>query len=428
MKRRCLFALLLLLVACSSSNTDSSSTSSPPLPDVPGVTSDEIRFAILATGENNPQGSCVLECHRQGIEAYLAFRNDDGGVHDRKLVVSEVVDDKLTENQAGALRIAADNKVFGVFGASLVPSGWKTLAEASMPTWVWAIHSSEMADRPTIWGNRPVWCTRCTVRTTPYLVQRAEAKRVAIVGYGATQNSKDSVSAQAESIELYSDDIGGAEVVYSNDTLPFGLPNGLGPEVTAIANAGADFVVSVMDINGSLALSKEMLRQEQGDVPILHLSAYNAEVIKANASSLVGDIIQPYLRPTEYRSTDLMENYRTWMKRTGHGLSELAEVGWIDADIAYQGIKKAGPNFDRASVVKATNAIDDYDAGGMVIPFDLGKAHIAPTQENPGGSAYPNECLASLVVQGDGSLEPAPGTDGSFLCWPMNTRAWSQPR
>jgi branched-chain amino acid transport system substrate-binding protein len=427
MKRRSLLALLLLLVSCSSSNAGSS-TSTSPLRDVPGVTPNEIRFAILATGENNPQGSCVLDCYRHGIEAYFAFRNDEGGVHDLNLVVAEVVDDKLSENQAGALRIVSDNKVFGVFGASLVPSGWKALSEASIPTWVWAIHSSEMADRPTLWGNRPVWCTRCTVRTTPNLAQQARAKRVAIVGYGATQNSKDSVFAQAESIKLYSEDIGGAEVVYTNDTLPFGLPNGLGPEVTAIANAGADFVVSVMDINGSLALSKEMLRQEQGDVPILHLSAYNAEVIKANVSSLIGDYIQPYLRPTEYRSTEMMDSYRTWMKRTGHSLSELAEVGWIDADIAYQGIKRAGKNFDRASVVEATNAIDNYDAGGMVIPFDLGRAHTAPTQENPGNSAYPNECLAYLVVENDGRLEPAPETDGSFLCWPMRTREWSQPR
>src|SRR5688572_18466278 len=53
---------------------------------VPGVSDDEIRFSAFGTNSNNPLGTCVLDCYVQGIEAYFAYRNSEGGIHGRDMV------------------------------------------------------------------------------------------------------------------------------------------------------------------------------------------------------------------------------------------------------------------------------------------------------------------------------------------------------
>ena len=75
-----------------------------PLEGVPGVTDDEIRFSAFGTRSNNPLGTCVLDCYTDGIEAYFAWRNSEGGVNGRQMVLSTVLDDELTQNQAAGAR------------------------------------------------------------------------------------------------------------------------------------------------------------------------------------------------------------------------------------------------------------------------------------------------------------------------------------
>ena len=34
----------------------------------------------MGTNSNNPLGTCVLDCFSDGVEAYFAFRNSQGGI------------------------------------------------------------------------------------------------------------------------------------------------------------------------------------------------------------------------------------------------------------------------------------------------------------------------------------------------------------
>ncbi len=54
---------------------------------VPGVTDDEISFAAIGTRTSNPLGTCILDCYIDGIKAYFAFRNSEGGIFGRDLVL-----------------------------------------------------------------------------------------------------------------------------------------------------------------------------------------------------------------------------------------------------------------------------------------------------------------------------------------------------
>ena len=64
-----------------------------------------------------------------------------------------------------------------------------------------------------------------------------------------------------------------------------------------------------------------------------------------------------------------------WMDAGGYKMNDQAIQGWINADMAVTGLLAAGPEFDRDSVIQATNAITAYDASGVVPTIDWTKQH-----------------------------------------------------
>jgi hypothetical protein len=412
----------------STETTDATATTAAfvPLPDVPGVTDDEIRYAAFGTNSNNPLGTCVLDCYIDGIEAHFAFRNDQGGVHGRKLVVSTVLDDELTQNQVRALEIVSANDTFGAFSATQFASGWADISEAGIPLYVWGIHFVEMNGHDNIWGYSGLVCGTCTTRSNVYVAKLAGATRVAIFGYGVSQNSKDCVAAAARSIEMYSDDTG-LSVGYTNDNLEFGLANGVGPEVTAMKNADVDFVMTCIDLNGMKTFAQEMERQGMGDVKMIHPNTYNQDFVTEAGDLFEGDYVSVGFRPFEAESTGSgLADYLEWMEKTGSELSEMAMLGWINADTAYQGLVAAGPNFDRAKVTAATNTFTDYTADGLINPVDWTRQHVLPTQEDPKTNGYVKECTAYVQITA-GKFTVVGDPAKPWFCWDNSTRDWAEP-
>ncbi len=72
------------------------------------------------------------------------------------------------------------------------------------------------------------------------------------------------------------------------------------------------------------------------------------------------------------------------MGKAGKTESEHAMIGWINADLAFQGLKAAGPSFDRRKVIDATNELHAFTADGLIAPIDWSRQHEPPTQDDPG--------------------------------------------
>jgi hypothetical protein len=396
-----------------------------PIEGVPGVTDDTIGYAVVGTRADNPLGTCILDCYRAGIEAYFAYRNSEGGIYGRELVVSHELDDELAQNQVRSLDVISSDDSFGAFQATLLAAGWGDLDQAGVPTYAWGIHSPEMADRQHIFGSIPPPCVDCTARAVPYAVQESGGTRVASLGYGVSENSKVCAQGVARSIERYSDDIG-ADLVYLNDTLAFGLPNGIAPEVTAMQREDVDFISTCLDLNGVKTLAQELERQGMGDVVIYHPNTYDQEFVREAGGVFDGDIVTVAFLPFEADVGDTaLDEFLTWMDETGGDVTELAMVGWINADLAFQGLLAAGPEFDRASVVEATNQMTAYDAGGLIRPVDWTRQHTPPTEEDR-STDYDQECVA-LVRVVDGEFETVAPPDEPWLCWSNESRDWSEP-
>jgi hypothetical protein len=393
---------------------------------VPGVTDDEIRFAAFGTNTGNPTGACTLDCFLDGVNAYFAFRNSDGGIDGRELKITTTLDDQLANNQQTALEIVSANDTFAAFSATQLPTGWHDVSDAGIPLYVWGIHAAEANGQDAIFANTGTICGTCTSRALPYAGTLVDATKVAVLGYGVTQPSKDCVHAGADSVELYSDETG-QEVAYTNDDLAFGLPNGIAPEVSAMKDAGVDFVTACFDLNGMKTLAQEMERQGMGDVPMLHPNTYDASFVREAGDLFEGDLVQVGFRPFQADPDGTgLEDFLHWMDETHAEPSDLAMAGWIDADLAYQGIVAAGPEFDRASVIEATNQMTDFSADGLIDPIDWSRQHDAPTQDDPETHGYAQDCVALVRIH-DGEFELVGDESRPFFCWDGTTREWSDP-
>jgi ABC-type branched-subunit amino acid transport system substrate-binding protein len=252
------------------------------------------------------------------------------------------------------------------------------------------------------------------------------ATTVAALGYGISPNSKDCAAGTAAGIELYSEDTG-LSMGYVNDDLAFGLPNGVGPEVTAMKDAGVDFIVGCLDLNGMKTLAQEMERQGMGDVPMYHPNTYDHAFVQEAGALFEGDIVSVTFRPFESEAGDTqLADFQEWMETAGHEPSELALVGWVNADLAYQGLVAAGPEFDRASVIGATNEITDFTAGGLLPPIDWTRQHEAPSEEDPATHGSDPTCTALVQIH-DGEFELVGDPAEPFLCWDGTNRDWAEP-
>jgi hypothetical protein len=392
---------------------------------VPGVTDDEISYSVIGTEAGNPLGTCILDCYVAGIEAYFAFRNSEGGIYGRDLVVSEVLDDELANNQVRALDVISADDTFGNFNATLAPSGWGDLDQAAIPTYVWGIHGNEMAGREHIFGHIQGPCSDCTGRGLPWVVGQAGASRVATLGYGITETSRLCAHGSADSVEMYGGDVD-AEVAYVKDDLAYGLPNGIAPEVTAMKDAGVDFIAGCIDLNGMKTLAQELQRQGMDDVTLYHPNTYDQAFVEENADLFEGDYVTVQFLPFEAEAEGTpLEDFQQWMDETGGEVSEQSMVGWINADLAFQSLLVAGPEFDRQSVVDATNEMTDYDAGGLINPIDWTRQHAAVVDGDP-STDYAQEC-APLVQIHDGAFETVGPSDEPWMCWPNDNQDWSEP-
>jgi ABC-type branched-subunit amino acid transport system substrate-binding protein len=439
-----LVVLALATAACGNSGDDDSDGAAPDgaasgggeggdgdgeaahLEGVPGVTDDEIDFAVFGTKTNNPTGACIFDCYIDGIEAYFAFRNDQGGIDGRELKLTTQLDDELSRKPgAGARDRVRERHVRGV---QRHPAGQRLgrHGRCRHPAVRVGIHSAEMNGQDSIFAANGVICGTCTSRTLPYAGTLRDATKIAVLGYGVTQASKDCAGAARDAVELYADETG-QEVAFFDDDLAFGLPNGIGPQVSAMKEAGVDFVTGCIDLNGMKTLAQELDRQDMGDVPMLHPNTYDQAFVAEAGDLFEGDLVGVAFRPFEADPGDsALADYFDWMDETGSEPTEVAMQGWMSADLAYQGIVAAGPNFDRAKVIAATNEITHYTAGGLINPIDWSRQHEAPTQDDPASHGYAKECTALVEVH-DGEFEVVGDPEAPWSCWDNADRDWSDP-
>ncbi|NIR42307.1 MAG: ABC transporter substrate-binding protein, partial [Actinobacteria bacterium] len=381
--------------------------------------------AVLGLRENNPLGTCILDCYLTGIEAYFDYQNSLGGVFGRQLVVGEVLDDELSQHQARALEIIANEDSFVVFGATLLPPGYGDLNDAGVPTFNWGIQAPENNGRFNLFPHLGVSCGDCLGRAVPYQMSLAGASKAVALGYGISPESKTCANTVGAAIDFYGADLG-IETVKVYDDLPFGLGGGVAPQVTEWIDLEADFVASCLDLNGMKTIAEELVRQGYRDqITMQHPNTYDAGFVAEAGDLFDGDFVSPQFVPFEFTDDPGIQLYNQWVDQHGGQTAEQTMVGWLNATLFVDGVIAAGPEFDRAGLVEAINTgFTAHTAGGLGLPLDWTRQHVAPTREDPVTNGAAQECFSVVQMQG-GAFQTI--TEQPWLCWPQDDRSWQQP-
>lgn len=379
-----------------------------PAVDQPGVSDTEIRVGGVLTDTMNPTGVSYGPAFG-GVEAYFAYINEtEGGVYGRELVLSSKRDDQLGKNREQAQALVTQDDVFAALPlATSLFTGAQVYVEEGIPAFGWDINAEWGSEDntpgpPNLFGAQHSFtCFTCAqAGLGTWLPQEIKAKKVGVLAYGVVQ-STDCATGNEASFEKYKT----AEVVFTDKSLTFGSPD-FTAQVSQMVEADVDYVVACIDFNGIINLRKEMLRQGM-EAAMLLPNAYEHETIAENQQFLNGLYLATFFAPLETKpAPPAVKLFKKWMKKTDADITENAIVGWINADLFVTGLKAAGENFTRESVIDAINQMTDYTANGFLPPVDWTTAH-----END------NDCMALLKIV-KGKFKPVVGEKGKpFLCF-----------
>ncbi|MGZ4693155.1 MAG: ABC transporter substrate-binding protein [Acidimicrobiales bacterium] len=379
-------ALALLLSACGNSpakTQETGSTSGSGSSDgsqvavqAPGVTDTEIRVGGVAS-TTNPLGGLEGDAFN-GVQAYFDKINDEGGIYGRKLVLAAQRDDKLANNKAEVQGLLTQDNVFAVLPvATLLFTGADLLVQQNVPTFGWNING-EWSGTPTdprsnLFGQAGSYlCFTCASPVLPWLAGQAGRHKIGLLAYAVPQ-SADCADGTTASFDKYGS-MTDSSVAFVDKSLAYGTAD-LSVQVSKMKEAGVDFVATCMDTNGVVTLAKEMKKQGLDAVQSLP-NGYDHQLL-----SEFGDLFEGSYVRTDFTQFELddkpqgLQDYLAAMQKLGKDPTENSTVGWLNADLFVEGLKAAGPNFSRQSLIDAINKMTDYNANGMLSGVNWTTAH-----------------------------------------------------
>jgi len=365
----------------------------------PGVTDTEIRVGGVASITNPLGGN--YDRSFQGVKAYFAMINEQGGLYGRQLELVAERDDQVARNQEEIQALLSED-IFAVMPiATLLFTGADTLAASGVPAFGWNINP-EWSGPPNLFGERGSYlCFTCGLPGGPWLAQNNGRSNVGILAYQVPQ-SADCAKGVKSAFEKWPT----AEVVFEDTALTYGTTD-FSVQVGKMKDAQVDFVATCMDTNGVTNLQRELDEQDV-DVTQSLPNAYNPEFVDSFGDLFEGSYVLPWAMPFESADpVPALANYLEWIEKTDGEKDELSMAGWLNADLFYKGLVAAGPEFTRQSLIDTINQMQ-WDADGLIPGVDWTIAH----ESDPDTSCY------SVVKIENGEFVPQFQEPGKpFVCF-----------
>jgi branched-chain amino acid transport system substrate-binding protein len=372
----------------------------------PGVTSKQINVAAIssATGPLSAEFAALVP----GAEAYFDMIDARGGVNGRKVKLTYNLNDQGTDSRFETLTHTAIDQDHAF--AVIVSSYWFSptyFASTCTPTYGYNV-TGDWTGPPNLFGTTgSVQTYRTIVPAIAYLTKKVKAKSVAVLAYGVSSSSG---ACQAAVNGLGN---AGYTVSYSDLKITPGNPD-LTPDVQRIREAGSDFILSCMTVDGNVALAREV-KQYGLKVKQLWLTVADQSVVSKDSSLLQGVYFNvgnvPIQANQKFPGTyPGLAQYLTAMKKyePAYTGDNIAIEGWASAALLVAGIRAAGKDLTQANVVKVTNQMTTFTAGGLFVPINWTVTHTR---------IVPPNCTAFEQVQGT-KLQPVLGKGKQvFLCF-----------
>jgi ABC-type branched-subunit amino acid transport system substrate-binding protein len=395
----------------------------------PGVTPTSINVGGMAAIENfvgQPYASGF-----DGVQAYFNMVNAKGGIFGRKFNLVAKLDDQDSPSQdlIQARSLVEEKHVFAVLPVVVDNfTAGPYLAGQHIPTFGWNINSQWASGYPTPGSNNPPGCTvvpgtgtPCTGSGAPnlfgqrgsflcfdcpseapaYIAQQVNAKNVAIMAYTVPQSAAcaDGIAAGFRKF--------GLNIAREDKSLAPGFTD-IGADVDAMKAANVQVVGTCLDVAGNVRIAQALQRAGLKNVAFYAPQGYDPTTLKKYGAEINNFYFAIAFVPFEASKSSPGETqFIAQMNKLGKPITEQALSGWINADMLYQGIKAAGPNFTQASVIDAINHFNGYTANGIWAPVNWGVDGHAPG----------TEACTSFVAVKNAKFTPVFGKPGQpFVC------------
>lgn len=360
-----------------------------------GVTDDEIAVAEISSESGPAPGLGTSSAN--AVRAQVARRNARGGVCGRKIVLKQV-DDGTDQSQYQVALRNLDPRVLGIAGGFAVGDiGSDDLVEQlkipiiNSPTgtsgrsrWVFDINPN--FPRPDMVIGKYKW------------LYEHGAKTVAMA-YIAVDQSRLEAGIQRRLMEA-----AGMKIVQVQE-LPLSTLSYDSAARTA-ANSGADYLWFISTEGGQSEMARSVRDTGYKWKFREHTyTAYGTSFVKAAGDAAEG--VSTWIRSVpveEAASNKAMGEYVEWVERVAPGsVKDLFAIdSYVSAGAMFEALEKLPGPITREALVQQLNTFDNFDAGGMFAPINLGKD-------------LSKGCFAGLIVKNGKWVRMAP-LDSGYLC------------
>jgi ABC-type branched-subunit amino acid transport system substrate-binding protein len=352
----------------------------------PGVTSTSISVASLGT----LSGSLAADFAAMvpGVRAYFEALNAAGGINGRKVNLTYTLDDTGNPSEFSALAhdLTDQDHAFAAVGVSSPFFSPNYLVENCVPTYGYNV-TGNWQGPPNLFAPDGSTLFLPQVATDlAYLMKKYKLHSFATIAYGVAASSN-----ACSTVNQYMT-MGGYKQAYSDLSVQVG--GNVAPDVQRMKSAGAQMIMSCMDVNGNINLARSV--QQYGlKVKQLWENGSDQDVINQYANLLQGVIFEighvPFTASTSFYPG--LKQYLQTMNKYApkYTYDELAAQGYSAAALFAQGVKMAGSNVTQSNVIKQDNLITAFNANGFYAVTNWTVAHT---------SAPGPFCGAYIQVQG----------------------------
>ncbi|MGF7235451.1 MAG: ABC transporter substrate-binding protein [Frankia sp.] len=187
--------------------------------------------------------------------------------------------------------------------------------------------------------------------------------KLASLGYSISPSSSEEAKAAASSAKA-----AGIKIGYLNAAFPFGSTN-VGPTVLAMKKARVDGLIAEIDPNTAFALITGLREAGVNLKAVLLPTGYGGDLLQAGPGALRAAqnvFFAVTYEPVEMRTTATKQFVSDLASAGVTGEPTFAQYnGYVSVGLLIQGLKAAGANPSRPSLISALSNIHDFNALGL---------------------------------------------------------------
>ena len=376
-----------------------------------GVTDDSVTIGFIYS--KSGVASATSGDSDVGCKARVGRENAKGGVNGRKIEVEYFDDQSSGANLTGAQDLVQNKHVFMIVNDSAFGFlTYRWLLDHGVPLIGGGYDGTYYGDpgnENIISGFGNAAPVNGVSNDLGAKIMKAKGvKKSAALGYGVSPSSSEA----AKSFNKYAAPSQGIKPVYTNTTVDFGSTD-VGPLVLGIKNAGADGAWYAMNGNTNLAIAQGLKQSGVNMKVNLMATGYGQDLLDQPGSNQLGPgvIFSQGFQPVELQNKATKQLMSDLKKYAGHdgGVPDFGiYTGYMNCDLAIQGIKQQGKNLDQ------TTFSNDMRKLGKVNPANLNCQPIDISAETFGKPA-PTICQYAMYVKdGKFTLFKPKGTGKDF--------------